>query len=98
VFCVARDAEVAQLRILLVDPVARGLGIGRRLVEECVQFARKVGYQRVVLWTNHPLVSAARIYVAAGFTLATEEHHHSFGVDLVGQVYELDLATGRGRH
>jgi GNAT superfamily N-acetyltransferase len=94
VFLVAKDAQTAQLRILLVDPAARGRQLGRRLVAECVEFARRAGYQRVMLWTNEPLVAARRIYVAAGFTLISEEPHHSFGVDLTGQFYELDLAAG----
>jgi GNAT superfamily N-acetyltransferase len=92
IFCVAADEETAQLRILLVHPDGRGLGLGRRLVETCIAFARDAGYQRMRLWTNHPLVAARRIYVDAGFTLIEEEPHHSFGADLIGQVYELPLA------
>ena len=91
VFCVRADDSTAQLRILLVDPRARGTGIGQALVGRCLSFARAAGYQRMVLWTNHPLVAAARIYLAAGFRLTAEEPHHSFGVDLIGQTYELDL-------
>lgn len=91
VFCVAKDQRTAQLRILLVDPAARGLGVGRHLVAGCIGFARAAGYERMVLWTNNPLVSAARIYTAAGFHLVSEEPHHSFGVDLVGQVYSLEF-------
>jgi len=91
VFCVHKDLATAQLRILLVDPVARGFGLGRRLVDECVRFARDAGYQRMTLWTNDPLVAARRIYLAAGFHLVEEERHHSFGVDLIGQSYALDL-------
>jgi GNAT superfamily N-acetyltransferase len=92
VFCVAADqAGTAQLRILLVDPSARGRSLGRHLVEQCVGFARSVGYRRMVLWTNDPLVAAAGIYRSVGFQLTAEEPHHSFGVDLVGQTYELDL-------
>jgi len=91
VFCVAAEDESAQLRILLVDPEARGHGTGARLVDECLQFARQAGYKRMKLWTNHPLAAARRIYLSRGFRLVEEERHHSFGVDLIGQVYELDL-------
>jgi GNAT superfamily N-acetyltransferase len=91
VFCIARDDSTAQLRSLLVDPAARGLGLGRQLVDRCVTFAREAGYKKMVLWTNDPLVSAIRIYLAAGSRLVREEPHHSFGADLVGQTYELDL-------
>jgi GNAT superfamily N-acetyltransferase len=92
VFLVAKDADTAQLRILLVDPAARGHHLGRRLVAECVGFARRAGYRRMVLWTNEPLAAARHIYLAAGFRLVSEESHHSFGADLTGQYYELDLA------
>jgi GNAT superfamily N-acetyltransferase len=95
VFCVRADDETAQLRILLVDPAARGHGLGRRLVDTCVDFARQAGYRRVRLWTNDPLVAARRVYLSRGFRLVEEEPHHSFGHDLVGQVYDLDL-TPRG--
>ncbi len=91
VFCVAADDDTAQLRILLVDPAARGEGLGGRLVDECVRFARSRGYRRLRLWTNDPLVAARRVYLSRGFRLVEEEPHHSFGVDLVGQVYELPL-------
>jgi len=93
VFLVAKDADTAQLRILLVDPAARGHHLGRRLVGECLGFARRAGYRRMVLWTNEPLAAARQIYLAAGFSLVSEERHHSFGVDLTGQYYELDLAA-----
>jgi GNAT superfamily N-acetyltransferase len=93
VFCVTRDETTAQLRILLVHPNGRGLGVGARLVDECVSFARGAGYERIVLWTNDPLVAAGHIYRAAGFQLTEESPHHSFGVDLVGQTYELDLMS-----
>jgi GNAT superfamily N-acetyltransferase len=91
VFCVRKDETTAQLRILLVDPTARGLGLGARLVTECVRFARASGYRRVTLWTNDVLVSARRIYQAAGFTRVTQKPHHSFGHDLIGQDWTLNL-------
>jgi GNAT superfamily N-acetyltransferase len=94
VFCVAADDETAKLRILLVHPAARGHGLGARLVEECVEYARAAGFRRMTLWTNDVLVSARRIYRAAGFELIAEEPHHSFGADLVGQTWERSLVTG----
>ena len=87
----ADDSTVAQLRCLLVDPKARGLGVGTRLVDECVSFARGAGYRAIMLWTNDVLISARRIYEAAGFTLDHEYQHHSFGHDLVAQVWRRDL-------
>jgi GNAT superfamily N-acetyltransferase len=93
VFCVpAENPETARLRILLVAPRARGHGIGALLVDRTIEFAREAGYKRIELWTNHPLVAARRIYLSRGFTLTGEKPHHSFGVDLVGQTYELALA------
>ncbi|MEX0923933.1 MAG: helix-turn-helix domain-containing GNAT family N-acetyltransferase [Rhodovibrionaceae bacterium] len=91
VFVVRQSQEVAKLRMLYVDASARGLGIGARLVGECIAFARAKGYRKLTLWTNDILVSARRIYEAAGFVLVEEEPHHSFGVDLVGQNWDLQL-------
>lgn len=93
VFCVAADDQTAQLRVLLVDPAVRGQGLGGRLVDECLEFARAAGYSRVKLWTNHPLVAARQLYLARGFSLVEEEPHRSFGADLIGQVYELGLSA-----
>jgi len=98
VFCVGAenpgsDARTAKLRILLVHPDGRGYGLGGRLVDTCLEFARHAGYERMRLWTNHPLAAARRIYLSRGFVLVAEEPHHSFGVDLLGQIYQLDLAS-----
>ncbi|MFN0182195.1 MAG: GNAT family N-acetyltransferase [Aquabacterium sp.] len=85
------DEGTAQLRMLYVDPAARGHGLGARLVDACIGFARQAGYRRMVLWTNDILVSARRIYEARGFRLDAEERHHSFGHDLVGQFWSRPL-------
>ena len=91
VFWVRGDDGTAVLRLLLVNPAARGHGLGSRLVRTCVDDARAAGYRRMRLWTNDPLVAARSLYLAHGFTLVEEESHHSFGADLVGQVYERPL-------
>ena len=91
VFIVRKTDEIAKLRLLILDPKARGLGLGRRLVEECLRFAKAAGYSSMTLWTQSILTSARTIYSHAGFKLIAEEPHHSFGVDLVGETWERDL-------
>ncbi len=91
ILCVRKSGTVAQLRLLYVDPAARGLGIGSKLVEECLRFARAAGYTEMTLWTNSVLEQARRIYQRTGFTLTGEEAHHSFGADLVGQNWTRKL-------
>ena len=91
VFVVEREPEVAQLRCLLVEPKARGHGVGGKLVDACVEFAREAGYRRMMLWTNKGLDSARKIYEAVGFKLVEEKAHRDFGPELVGQSWEMDL-------
>ena len=91
VFVVQASETVAKLRLLWVEPKARGLGLGTRLVKECIRFARRSGYQKLMLWTNSVLIEARHIYQKVGFTLVAQEEHHSFGHDLIGETWELAL-------
>jgi DNA-binding MarR family transcriptional regulator/GNAT superfamily N-acetyltransferase len=91
VFLVERSKTVAQLRLLLVEPQARGSGLGTRLVDECVRFARQAGYRKITLWTQSELRAARRLYQAAGFRVVRRDRNHSFGKDLVSETWELDL-------
>jgi DNA-binding MarR family transcriptional regulator/N-acetylglutamate synthase-like GNAT family acetyltransferase len=91
VFVVKKTEKVAKLRLLIVDPKARGLGVGSRLVDECIGFARQAGYKKMTLWTNSILLAARHIYVKAGFKLVEHEPHHSFGQDLFSETWELVL-------
>ena len=93
VFVAKESDEIAKLRLLHVEPQARGLGIGKRLVEECIRFARRAGYQKMTLWTQSILHAARHIYKQAGFSVVREEKHHSFGKNLTAETWELNLTT-----
>jgi GNAT superfamily N-acetyltransferase len=92
VFLVKKSKHVAMLRLLIVDPRARGLGIGRRLVDEALRFAREAGYRKCILWTHSILHAARRIYEETGFVKVSEEPHSSWGPDVVGEHWELQLS------
>ena len=91
VFLVRHTDDIAKLRLLLVDPAGRGQGLGRRLVDECVSFARACGYRKITLWTQSILVAARKIYQDAGFVLVASEPHRSFGQSLIGETWEMKL-------
>ena len=91
VFIVKESDAVARLRLLIVEPKARGLGVGRRLVEECIRFSRQAGYREITLWTHSILTAARRIYAAAGFKIVETETHDEFGPELVGETWTLTL-------
>ena len=89
-YCFFSD-EIAQLRLLLVEPIARSRGLGKRLIDECINFSKQTGYRKIKLWTNSNLLEARHLYEKAGFKIVEETHHHSFGHDLVAEVWELEL-------
>jgi DNA-binding MarR family transcriptional regulator/N-acetylglutamate synthase-like GNAT family acetyltransferase len=97
VFVAKESEEIAKLRLLHVEPQARGLGIGKRLVEECVRFGRRAGYQKMTLWTQSILHAARHIYKEVGFHVVREEKHHSFGKELTAETWELDLRKTASR-
>jgi len=88
---VKRSKQIAKLRLLLVEPAARGLGIGKRLVEECIRFAREKGYKKIVLWTHSNLSAARGIYQKAGFQLVATDSHEDFGQRVTAETWELQL-------
>jgi DNA-binding MarR family transcriptional regulator len=91
VYLMKEDADTARLRLLYVEPHARGSSLGKKLVSECTAFARQAGYKRVVLWTQSSLTAARKLYVKEGYELIKQEPHHSFGKDLVGETWQLDI-------
>jgi len=91
VFIVRKTDAIAKLRLLIIDPKARGLGLGQRFVDECLRFAKEAGYTSMTLWTQSILTAARAIYARTGFKLVAEEPHHSFGVDLIGETWERAL-------
>lgn len=91
IFIVEESDKIAKLRLLLVDPKARGFGLGTKLVEECIDYSKNVGYEKIMLWTNSVLKEARHIYEKTGFKLVNEEKHHSFGQDLIGETWELTI-------
>jgi DNA-binding MarR family transcriptional regulator/predicted GNAT family acetyltransferase len=91
IYLMKEDAETARLRLLYVEPQARGLGLGKKLVSECTAFARQAGYKRIVLWTQSSLTAARKLYVNENYQLIKQEPHHSFGKDLIGETWELIL-------
>jgi GNAT superfamily N-acetyltransferase len=92
IFLVKKSDRIGKLRMLYVEPDARNAGVGRRLIEECIRFARVAGYSKVELWTHSELTAARRLYGAAGFRLVSSESNFSFGKDLVDEIWEIDLA------
>ena len=92
VYLMKEDADTARLRLLYVEPHARGLGLGKKLVSECTAFARQAGYKRIVLWTQSSLTAARKLYVKEGYKLTKQEPHRSFGKDLVGETWELAIS------
>lgn len=91
VFCVSAGGDLAKLRLFLVEPSARGKGLGQRLLDECLSFARARGYRRMTLWTHKSHAAAGRLYARAGFSITAEKPVRAFGADLIDQTWEIDL-------